>query len=477
MNQGMSTSKIPENEAQFSLKTRDPNGRVFSWQGEIYRAIPAERVEFCERLFSDGVVDELVKKGLLIDTERTTLQMDGYPLILKHRTLPFVSYAEEWCPMMLRDAALKVTDLLITLVGHGLTLQDAHAHNVLFDSTRPLWVDFGSIVPAVTETSLPALDELRLWFLEPLRLRSAGYSGLARWLLQSSEYPALQQEMAVLMRKPSVRSHYNAAKLRLLQMAGRRTPGRLRPLASRALSLGRKLNSRARPASNASPLGSAVQLKRMVESICIPVPRTEWSEYYKEFPSLSPSPEWTLKRHSVHKVLSELKPATVLEIGSNRGWYSQLAASLGSQVVAFDVDETAITQLYIDAKTANQRILPVVMNFKFFTPARGYFCRTRPAANERLSCDLVLAIALTHHLVFKQHLGFDAIVQGLELFAKKWLLVEFKPRENKHVRNWWSEAYSWYTLENFVQALEKRFATVKTVGVEPGASVLLLCER
>lgn len=474
----MSKIGIPGNEVEFPVKARkDRNGRIFWWKGETYRAIPRERVEFCERLFQDGVVDKLVKRGLLIETEPTPFQMHGYPLILKHRTLPFASYAQEWCPMMLKDAALKVTDLLMTLAEHNLTLQDAHTWNVLFDWTSPRWVDFGSIGPVETGGRLTAGDEFRLWFLYPLRLESEGYSRLARWLLQSSEYPALQQEMAALTRKPSVRSRYNLLKLRLLQLAGQRTPASLRPLASNALNLARRAKLRASPSTHLSPLEGAVQLRRMVESIAIPVPKTEWSEYYKEFPPLSPSPEWTSKRHSIHKVLSDLKPASVLEIGSNRGWYSQLAASLGSQVVAFDVDETAITQLYIDAKTAKQRILPLIMNFEFFTPPRGSFCRTDPPANERLTCDFVLAIALTHHLVFKQHLHFDTIAEGLSLFAKRWLVVEFKPREYKYVRSWWSEAYSWYTLENFVQALKTRFTSVRTVQVEPESSVLLLCEK
>ena len=474
----MNRTKIPENEVVFPLKaSKDANGRLFWWQGETYRAIPADRVSFCEGLFKDGTVDRLVKKGLLIETEPTSLRMDGYPLILKHRALPFPSYAQEWCTMMLRDAAITTIDMLLELAQDGLTLQDAHTYNVLFDWTDPIHVDFGSITPADAKSHSSALDEFHRWFLYPLQLESEGHSRLARWLLQSSEYPDLQQEMVALTRKPSLRSRYDLVKLRLLQLAGRRMPVRLRPVASNALSLARKINAGVRPTANIPSSERALRLKGMIESVAIPAPRTEWSEYLEDFPPLSASPEWTLKHHSVHRVLAELRPATVLEIGSNRGWYSQLAASLGSQVVSFDTDETAITRLYLDAKTAGLTILPLVMDFKFFTPARGYFCRTYPAASERLKCDLVLAIALTHHLVFRQHLGFETIADGLGLFAKRWLLVEFKPREYRHLRSWLSESYSWYTLENFVQTLRKRFSDVRTVYVEPESSVLLLCEK
>ena len=469
---------IPDAEVTFPLTpTVDRNGRLFWWKGEAYRAIPADKVPFCERLFHEGVVDKLVRKGFLIETEPTRFRMDKYPLILKHRTLPFPSYAHEWCAMMLRDAAIKTIDMLLELAQHGLTLQDAHTYNVLFDYTNPVHVDFGSIITIGREDHWPALDEFCRWFLHSLRLEAEGYGRLARWLLQSHEYSDLQDEVIALTRKPVFRSRYSLARSRLLELGGRSIPAGLRPLASNTLALVRRLNATLRPALKTSESERALRLKIIIESIAIPLPKTEWSDYYMDFPPLSPSPQWTLKHETVHQVLRDLKPETVLEIGSNRGWYSQLAASLGSQVVSLDVDETAVTQLYIDAKKARQRILPLIMDFKFFTPARGCFCETYLAASERFMCDLVLAIALTHHLVFKQHLSFEAIAHGLALFTKRWLLVEFKPREYTHLRNWLSESYSWYTLESFVKALRACFQNVRIVSVEPESSVLLLCEK
>ena len=70
----------------------------------------------------------------------------------------------------------------------------------------------------------------------------------------------------------------------------------------------------------------------------------------EDFARLTPSDKWTTKHRSVHKVLSDLCPATVLDIGTGSGWFSKLAASLGSSVVALDVDVRCISNCYQEAR-------------------------------------------------------------------------------------------------------------------------------
>jgi ribosomal protein L11 methylase PrmA len=50
-------------------------------------------------------------------------------------------------------------------------------------------------------------------------------------------------------------------------------------------------------------------------------------------------------------VLSQTKPRSVLDIGSNRGWYSKLAAKLGGKLVAFDSDSACIGKIYEEVRT------------------------------------------------------------------------------------------------------------------------------
>src|SRR5215469_9973729 len=98
--------KLDRSEVDFHPRSGlDWSGRVFWWKGGLYRAIKSERVSFYEQLLSAGFIRDLVQRQLLIDTELTDLELDGYGLVLRHRTVPFVSYCYEWCGEMLKTAA------------------------------------------------------------------------------------------------------------------------------------------------------------------------------------------------------------------------------------------------------------------------------------------------------------------------------------------------------------------------------------
>src|SRR5712692_4244807 len=152
----------------------DWSGRVFSWDGGLYRAISGERAPFYERLLSQGTLRDLMRRQLLVDTEITDLELDGYALVLKHRTIPFVSHCYEWCGEMLKAAALSVLELERELLKHGLTLQDAHPYNVLFDGPTPVWVDLGSLVPVCHGEPWQAYEEFPAYFTRPLKIMAAG---------------------------------------------------------------------------------------------------------------------------------------------------------------------------------------------------------------------------------------------------------------------------------------------------------------
>src|SRR5690349_8400138 len=123
----------------------DDAGRLF-WRGpQLCRGINAEHAPFIAHLFDDSVIDDLVERGLLIESELTDLAVDRYAMIVRHRVVPFVSYPNEWCAAMLKDAALTIIDLVTELSRRGLTLKDAHPWNLLFDFTRPVYVDLTSI--------------------------------------------------------------------------------------------------------------------------------------------------------------------------------------------------------------------------------------------------------------------------------------------------------------------------------------------
>jgi hypothetical protein len=68
-------------------------------------------------------------------------------------------------------------------------------------------------------------------------------------------------------------------------------------------------------------------------------------------------------------------------------------------------------------------------------------------------------------------MSFDLMAEGLSLFSKRWLVVEFSPCERE------TGGFGWYTLENFQDALKKRFRAVEPAHPYAQDSVLLVCEK
>jgi hypothetical protein len=436
---GPGTGLVPAGAIQYHPSSyADPNGRLFIHEGRLYRGITAGSSELCTRLFDTGVVSALMQKQLLVGTTRSPMSVEGYAMVLEHQRVPHVSCPFEWCGAMLRAAALHTLDLLEELAGRGLTLKDAHGWNVLFEGCRPVFVDFGSITEARADGAwLPFVEqEFREYFLHPLELMAAGHGRVARALLHDFDRGIGVEECQSL-----------------IAATGHSLPG----------------------AGEVLPF--AWYRERLASLNLQPI-STGWSGYYDgEFPPLHPGPGWTPKHRAIHGLLQQYRPATVLDIGANRGWYAMLAATGGAQVTAFDNDEVCINQLFADACKARLAVQPLVMSYVNPAPRHGIGHGVMTAATERLQSDLVLGLALVHHMVFKMHLQFDQIAAGLAAYTKQTLVVEFPPSDDIHVSQWMTPRYSWYTLENFTQALRRHFPQIRVIASHPVPRVLLVCER
>lgn len=412
----------------------DPHGRLFTHQGRLYRGIPEAGAALCRRVFESGLVAELVQSKLLVPTQISSLQVEGFALVLEHERVPYVSYPYEWSAEMTRAAALHTLAILEALGKYGLTLKDAHGWNVVFEGCRPVFVDFGSIIEATPGGPWLSEREFQEYLLHPLALMGSGHDRIARALLRDFEQGI--------------------------------------SLATCASIVG--VGVPQRPAE-AEPFA---WYRDLIASYDFGSGGTVWAGYYDgAFPALTPESSWTAKHHAVHQLLVKHRPASVLDVASNRGWYALLAAATGARVVAFDNDYVCINRLFADAQRAGLNVQPLVMSCVNPSPRYGLGDGVMESAQERLRCELVLGLALVHHMVFKMHLNFEQIAAGLAVYTKKTLIVEFPPATDVHVSQWMTPQYTWYTEENFRRALSRYFSRISSVASDPSPRVLLVCER
>ncbi len=173
----------------------DGNGRLFWSGGELYRGIPEKCAEFTRRIFAEGIVDKLNAQALIPRTTLTGQSLPDYPIVLRHERIPFVSYAYEWSPAMLREAALLALRLLRELATHGLTLTDAAPWNILFHGSEARFIDFSSIVEAREDQGRIPQD-LESYYLRSLELYAGGHGSLARLLLTDYEHGPVSESFA-----------------------------------------------------------------------------------------------------------------------------------------------------------------------------------------------------------------------------------------------------------------------------------------
>ena len=95
------------------------------------------------------------------------------------------------------------------------------------------------------------------------------------------------------------------------------------------------------------------------------------------------------------------------------------------------------------------------------------------------SFQLVMALALIHHLVLSQMQDFARVVEVLSDFTSKWLLVEFVPlsddRSQQILGQFRREQFGWYTVDNFAVELERRFQKVESFPSHPDGRTLFFC--
>jgi hypothetical protein len=495
--QGRSTSittltRIPSDEIRFHPHSFfEPGIRLFEWKGQLYRGISSERALFFRELFKNGIVQSLIKQRLLIESELTPLAVEGYDMVVHHRKIAFASYPNEWCAAMLKDGALGIVDLALELAHQGLALGDAHPWNLVFDldTGRPVFVDLGSIGP-LTDSAWPVYDEFCRFCLYPLILMTHGEDRIARLLMcedsgvTASDISKLKGD-AVLPRS----SVHHPLLHRLDTILAQHVPLSYRTWLKEKLSALQRITRRQSQDKKPSPdplekmrqkshVDFLFRVRREVESVSLPytAPKTLGGRNISRL-SLSDQGGWTAKQRSIREVLTDLKPSSLLDIGTNTGWYSKLAALSGIRVVSWDIDPMCTTQLYLDARGMQLPILPLIMDFTKPTPPRGWANHWAIAAAERFQCDMVLSLGLMHHFVHKNRLNFEQIVEGLAGLAKRWAVVEFIPPDDPEARHLQSTRTSWYTLENFVNALKKHFGSVRITPSHPETRFLLVCEK
>ncbi|MDX2168604.1 MAG: methyltransferase [Deltaproteobacteria bacterium] len=379
---------------------RDPDARVLAGGGpDVLRALSQDAATLDARLRRAGVLAELERDGLLIASQRRDDQLapQGWSAVLSAPRLPFVSYPYEWSFSMLQDAALLTLDLQARLLSHAATLKDASAFNVLFDGARPVFVDLGSLAERAGNAPWGAYGQFGDHFLAPLMLEA--YRGIPFQPLWRGNLEGLPVRQLAPMLAPfgllrgGVLTH-----VMLRAWLERRT---------QHLSVDARREVRAAPLAPQAVARNVAGLRALIAGLRSGA-SSAWATY-DETNSYDPAAA-ERKMAFVRDACARLGGGRqAWDWGANTGRYSRLLAEHYATVVAMDADAGAVDRLYTSLRgtDAARRILPLVMDAMDPSPARGWRGTERLALAERGRPELVLSLALIHHLCLGRGVPLD----------------------------------------------------------------------
>jgi hypothetical protein len=140
------------------------------------------------------------------------------------------------------------------------------------------------------------------------------------------------------------------------------------------------------------------------------------------------------KRRFVLQAVTARPRDVVLDLGANDGAYARLVAPSARTVVAIDRDAVVVDTLYRGLRADGPgNILPLVVDLTDPSPARGWRNQERSAFTSRVRPDLVLALALVHHLVIGGNVPMDEVVDWLASFGCP-VVVELADADDPMVR-------------------------------------------
>jgi hypothetical protein len=467
-----SPSETPPRAADLEAGSfRDPESRVFYADGAVYRALSEEGLEDFEALAASTLFEKAMADGRLVGTERVKNPSSlPAPLVkeragaLRHERIPFVSYPYEWPFSMLKDAALLQLDLLADALVEGLVLKDSSPYNVQFRGGRAVFVDVGSFEKRRPEPWVGYRQFCEL-FLYPLMLHA--WKGVPHhpWLRGSIDGITPPRMRSLL----SFRDRFRRGTFTHVFLHAR--------LEARYADREREDRSEAKPGAGAKTeviLASVRKMRKLVERLSWKPPEGVWVAYGER--NSYTDEDTGRKEDFVRAVATAERWGLTWDIGANNGRYSRIAAEGSDYVLAVDADEGPIELLYRTLRDeGNEKILPLTMNLADPSPSLGWRGLERKSLPDRGNPDLVLALALVHHVAISANVPVREFLDWLASLGCS-LVIEFPTREDPMVRRLLAgkrtEEHPDYELGYFERALKEMFDVERSERLGSGTRVL-----
>lgn len=423
------------------------------------------------RAFLERLHEPLVRDRLIVEHTDAPLDAAAVPgavAVIRPRRIGLISYPYEWSFSQLKEAALLTLDLQVRALDAGMRMKDASAYNIQFDAGRPILIDSLSFEVAEPTEPWIAYRQFCEHFLAPLALMA--YRDVRCGLMLRDFIDGLPLDLAASLLPGRSRLNFGLLSHLHLHAGAQRRAAKEPPPTEGA----------ERPRRRVSATGQRAlldSLRRTVAGLRWE-PSGHWADYatttsYSDAATAS-------KAQIVREMLSAAGGSTAWDLGANTGVYSAMAAEAGYRVVAWDQDAGSVEAHWRRVRgDGSPRILPLVLDLANPSPSIGWALRERASFLERATPDLIMALALVHHLAIGNNVPLPAIA---ELFARMapHAIVEFVPKEDPMTRRLLAarrDIFEGYSIDGFRAAFGEEFEIVREAPITDSPRTLFLLRR
>jgi hypothetical protein len=443
---------------QDSGSFRDPLSRVFVGNGEVVRAFTAVGAKDIEKVWKKPSIQNALASGELIESNLVSPSSvglnDPWVTAMTHPLIPFISYPYEWTFSMLKDAAQLQLKLTRETLADGIGLKDATPYNVQFIGSRPQFIDAGSFEKRRKGDPWYGYRQFCEMYLYPLMMQGylgVGFQQFLRGSVNGISPDTMRKLLPASIRRPR--------------------KGRLTHVVLHAAAQNRFADSDNNMKSDAAKAGMNAQvldatlrkLQGIVKKISLGDKKSTWSEYSERGHYIESSLDE--KQKFVRDAVASAPRKQVWDIGCNDGVFSRIAAAHSDYVVAMDADPLVVDRLYNTLKAEkNEQILPLYVDLTDSGGGVGWRGQERPGVFDRGRPDIVMALAVIHHMAITFHVP---LASQLDMFRDLTpeLIIEMPHADDPMVRklltNKRDGIHDDFTLEEFERLLNERF-TVKS---------------
>ena len=456
-------------ESNIPSSFRDVGGFVYKKNGVVFRKILKHSIDDYFHLMNSGLYDFLAKKSSLVrhtevgSKSHKERKIPVNSIEIKPEQIQCITYPYEWCFNQLKDASLLTLQICVDAINHGMILKDANAYNIQFIGSKPILIDTCSFTKYVEGEPWVAYQQFCRHFLAPLLLMSK--VDIRFGLLSKIHIDGMPLDLTskILPKSswlfPSVLAHVHLHAKSQSKYAD-------------------ATDLRKRTISKIGLLGILKSLQKLIKKTNWKESSTEWGDYYN-FTNYSEDSA-NHKSLVVADMINQIQPLNVLDIGSNDGRYSRIAAKSGAFVLSADIDPIAVEKNYQKAKNNKEfNIVPIIQDMTNPSSSIGWAHSERDSLQSRGVFDSVMALALIHHLAISNNVPFNMIAKYFSKLGKN-LIIEFVPKTDSQVRKLLSsreDIFNNYSEVFFEKEFSKFFKILQKTHIRESNRIIFLMQR